>query len=119
MGKKVGFVTNNSIYTRTEYEKKFASMGVELGQNELIHPAIATVRYLKRVKFEGLIFCIGSAGCKAQLKAAGYEYIEGPQEQVHSVEELAKKLLVRMAIFSRRKVQKLSRRGKLRPKTFQ
>lgn len=62
--------------------KKLISQKLNLFQDDVMHPALATVSYLRNINFKGLIYCIGSNEFKKKLKEAGYDYIDGPHEQI-------------------------------------
>jgi ribonucleotide monophosphatase NagD (HAD superfamily) len=49
----------------------------ETHPENILHPARNIVNYLKRIEFEGLIYCIGSTVFKDVLKAAGFQLIDG------------------------------------------
>lgn len=55
----------------------FTSIGVDIKEQDLVHPAVSVVRYLKEIKFKGVIYCIASAPFKKYLTNAGYDIIDG------------------------------------------
>ncbi|XP_063701330.1 uncharacterized protein LOC134831519 [Culicoides brevitarsis] len=80
LGKGLKFVTNNSVRSQKNYEMMFESLGVEIQEDDLIHPVRAIIKHLKEIDFHGLIYCVGSSTFKNCLKDAGYELIDDPME---------------------------------------
>lgn len=76
-GKKVIFVTNNSIRPIREQIERFHEYGMPVKAEDVIHPAQSIVEYLKQIDFEGLIYCLASSSFKDHLRNAGYELLEG------------------------------------------
>lgn len=98
-GKKIVYVTNNSLRSDDEYRTKFAQSdiaakvvsgssrrfrgilhGIMFGfflKEDVMHPALATIHYLQREKFKGLVYTIGSPVFRQTIAKAGFETIEG------------------------------------------
>lgn len=76
-GKKVVYVSNNSVRTLENYKEQVHKLGHELAEEDLIHPAISVVRYLKSINFQGLIYAICAEPFLKLLKEAGFEVITG------------------------------------------
>ncbi|XP_046802398.1 4-nitrophenylphosphatase isoform X1 [Lucilia cuprina] len=76
IGKHVAFVTNNSIISTKDQLSKFASCGLEIEENDLIHPAKTICDYLKMENFEGLILCFASRVFKEHLHENGFQIVE-------------------------------------------
>ncbi|XP_055680892.1 uncharacterized protein LOC129788675 [Lutzomyia longipalpis] len=83
VGKRVVYVSNNSIRTDEAYEKRITDIGATYRQENLVHPIHSIIRYLKKINCQGLIYHIGIAHTGNLLRAAGFNVIEGPT----SVEE--------------------------------
>ncbi|MEG1931705.1 MAG: HAD-IIA family hydrolase [Pygmaiobacter sp.] len=66
------FLTNNSSKGRADYFAKFAAMGVQLSEEELLTSADATIDYLKMQPFGKDILLVGTESLAAQFEAAGY-----------------------------------------------
>ncbi|XP_038120969.1 phosphoglycolate phosphatase 2-like [Culex quinquefasciatus] len=79
-GKKVVYVSNNSVRTLENYKEQVHKLGHGLAEEDLIHPAISVVRYLKSINFQGLIYAICAEPFLKLLKEAGFEVITGPNE---------------------------------------
>lgn len=45
---------------------------------------------MRKINFKGLIYCIGSTEFKKKLHEAGYEYIDGPNQQIEDFVSLWK-----------------------------
>ncbi|KAK3912652.1 Glycerol-3-phosphate phosphatase [Frankliniella fusca] len=67
-GKKVLFVTNNSVLPPF---KKFERIGYPVEQNEVVYPAIAIGRYLEKIGFKKKAFVMGVEHFKDQLRSRG------------------------------------------------
>lgn len=77
LNKRIGFVTNNSYQSKELFESRFRD---ELQhqfnyQEDILHPAEATVTYLKSIDFQGMIYLIASDPFRAVLEAAGFQCI--------------------------------------------
>lgn len=74
--KSLAYVSNNSFLSRQKYEEHFANLGINFDYDkDLVHPAAATVAYLKKLQFQGIVYVIGSEPFKAVLEDAGIEFI--------------------------------------------
>ncbi|KAG4078050.1 hypothetical protein HA402_002101 [Bradysia odoriphaga] len=89
-GKRVIFISNNSVRPHEKYVEKFKEGNINASMDDVLHPSIACVCYLRKINFKGLIYCIGSAEFKKKLKEAGYEYIDGPHEKIEDFATLWK-----------------------------
>ncbi|XP_065365931.1 uncharacterized protein LOC135958917 [Calliphora vicina] len=76
IGKQVAFVTNNSIISTKDQLSKFAGCGLDIEENDLIHPAKTICDYLKIENFEGLILCFASRVFKDHLRENGFQIVE-------------------------------------------
>lgn len=74
LGKNVGFVTNNTLYTVDDLMKNLTPFGVKT--NEIINPNLSLVQYLKKINFQKDIYVIGSQALKSLLTDAGHKLIE-------------------------------------------
>lgn len=101
IGKRVIYITNNSMRSDDEYQKKFLDSGIVaemvyikhfdaattgiiyiqlnfvLSQDNVMHPAVSTVEYLRQRNFTGLAYTIGSPVFRSALQAAGFNTIDG------------------------------------------
>lgn len=89
-GKTLRYITNNSVRTFDHYAAQFRTLGITLTPSDIIHPALAIVRHLKSIHFEGLIFCLATQPFKNVLINAGFELTEGPDQPL---EESFKKII--------------------------
>uniref|UniRef100_A0A182NP27 4-nitrophenylphosphatase n=1 Tax=Anopheles dirus TaxID=7168 RepID=A0A182NP27_9DIPT len=90
-GKRVVFVSNNSVRTMQDYrEKLFKITDHTVDDDDILHPAKVVIEYLRERKFDALCYVIGSANFKACLREAGFQVLDGPDEPVsESVREVA------------------------------
>lgn len=80
-GKKLAFISNNGMRTMAEYGKKFQSLGIEAQPEDIVHPALTTVRYLKSVNMQDAVYCIATEVFKDYLREAGYLVLDEPKER--------------------------------------
>lgn len=81
-GKKLKFVTNNSVRPEADYQEMFKQINIELNDSDLIHPIKAIISHLKEINFEGSIYCIACTNVKTILKDAGFEIVDDPMDLV-------------------------------------
>uniref|UniRef100_T1PGZ1 Haloacid dehalogenase-like hydrolase n=1 Tax=Musca domestica TaxID=7370 RepID=T1PGZ1_MUSDO len=77
-GKKLTFITNNSVRPEEQCLEKLKKVNIEIDANDLIHPSKSIIEYLKSIKFEGLIYAIASESIKNALRKEGFQIIDGP-----------------------------------------
>lgn len=95
LGKKLKFISNNSVRPQENYDEMFSKLAISIDENDLIHPVRSIVKYLKRINFEGLIYCIASTQFKNVLRSAGFELIDDPMEIIpESFSYAVKKIIV-------------------------
>ena len=70
-------MSNNSVRTLENYKEQVQKLGHELVEENLVHPAISVVRYLKSINFQGLIYAICAEPFRNTLRDAGFEVISG------------------------------------------
>uniref|UniRef100_A0A1B0C9C4 Putative pyridoxal phosphate phosphatase n=2 Tax=Lutzomyia longipalpis TaxID=7200 RepID=A0A1B0C9C4_LUTLO len=80
-GKRVIYVSNNSVCPDSVYERKIKSIGATYRQEDLVHPIHTIIYYLKKIKCRDLIYFIGSDHTKNILSSAGFNVICGPTEK--------------------------------------
>ncbi|XP_052860646.1 uncharacterized protein LOC128267770 [Anopheles cruzii] len=80
-GKKLAFISNNGMRTMDEYRKKFNALGIDVKQDEIVHPALTTVHYLKSIDMHDAVYCIGTEVFKDYLRRAGFAVLDGPIER--------------------------------------
>lgn len=76
-GKKVVYVTNNSIRPIKEQIDRFHEYGISVREEDVVHPAQTIVEFLKQIELKGLIYCLASRSFKDHLRNAGYELLDG------------------------------------------
>lgn len=80
-GKKLAFISNNGMRTMEEYQKKFHSLGIDALEEEIVHPALTTVHYLKSIRMRDAVYCIGTEVFKDYLRKAGFKVLDGVREK--------------------------------------
>ncbi|XP_055711901.1 uncharacterized protein LOC129806986 [Phlebotomus papatasi] len=81
-GKRVIYVSNNSTRPAKEYEAKILKMGAKFRYENLVHPMLSIIYYLKKVNFQGLIYVIGTTHTKKLIREAGFKVLDGPNGEV-------------------------------------
>ncbi|XP_073835490.1 glycerol-3-phosphate phosphatase [Musca autumnalis] len=81
-GKKLTFITNNSVRPEEQCVEKLKRNKIDIDAHDLIHPSKSIIEYLKSIKFEGTIYAIASESIKNALKKEGFQILEGPHEIV-------------------------------------
>jgi NagD protein len=70
------FLTNNSQRTRRDVATKLQRLGIEVEEEHVFTCAMATARYLARVKPSGTAFVIGEGGLLTALHSNGYAIVD-------------------------------------------
>ncbi|XP_054730352.1 uncharacterized protein LOC129239084 [Anastrepha obliqua] len=93
-GKRVLFVTNNSLQTDEGYVKKFSDIGVENFQkDDIIHPAKSMVHYLKRQNIKQPVFSLCYDTANETLRSGGLNVITleaPPNVQIQTIADVTK-----------------------------
>lgn len=74
LGKNIGFITNNSLYTVDDLMNILKPFGAKT--NEIVTPNLSLRQYLKKINFQKDIYVIGSQALKSLLTDAGHKVIE-------------------------------------------
>uniref|UniRef100_A0A1L8DZA8 Putative pyridoxal phosphate phosphatase n=1 Tax=Nyssomyia neivai TaxID=330878 RepID=A0A1L8DZA8_9DIPT len=77
-GKKVIYVSNNSVRSDAQYEMKINEIGATYRKENIVHPILSTIWYLKKINFQGLIYFVGTTVAKDRLLAEGFNIVDGP-----------------------------------------
>uniref|UniRef100_A0A182QHD5 4-nitrophenylphosphatase n=1 Tax=Anopheles farauti TaxID=69004 RepID=A0A182QHD5_9DIPT len=82
-GKRVVFVSNNSVRSMEDYREKVLTITDHtVDDDDILHPAKLVIEYLREIKFDALCYVIGSANFKACLREAGFQVLDGPDDPV-------------------------------------
>ena len=78
MDRKVLFLTNNSKYTRGQYEAKLVGMGIECSEGEIMTSSTATASFLEEnYELRGkTAYMIGGDGLREELSKTGLRLVE-------------------------------------------
>ncbi|KAG9149181.1 hypothetical protein Leryth_003182 [Lithospermum erythrorhizon] len=87
-GKRLVFVTNNSTKSRKQYGKKFETLGLNVGEEEIFASSFAAAAYLKSIDFpkDKKVYVVGEDGILKELELAGYQYLGGPDDGGKKIE---------------------------------
>lgn len=77
-GKRVYYVTNNTMRPQSDYNEMFVTMGIANGMDNLLHPAIAITKYLKMKNMTQRIFAVANSFAIDFYKSAGFDVFTGP-----------------------------------------
>lgn len=82
------FVTNNSTKSRKQYGKKFETLGLTVGEEEIFASSFAAAAYLKSIDFpqDKKVYVIGEVGILKELELAGFKYLGGPDDGDRRIE---------------------------------
>ncbi|XP_042452146.1 phosphoglycolate phosphatase 2 isoform X1 [Zingiber officinale] len=88
LGKKLVFVTNNSRKSRKQYAKKFASLGLDVSEEEIFSSSFAAAMFLKQRNFpkEKKVYAVGEEGILEELTLAGFSCLGGPEDGKKEIE---------------------------------
>ncbi|XP_073955290.1 uncharacterized protein isoform X3 [Choristoneura fumiferana] len=78
IGKKVHFLSNNSIRSDENYSKFFKNAGIEDGIENLTIPSKAIAEYLKSINFDKHVYCVTCQETIKTLEANGFKCKYGP-----------------------------------------
>ncbi|KXJ84480.1 hypothetical protein RP20_CCG004826 [Aedes albopictus] len=78
--KRLVYVSNNSVRTLPNYRDQVRKLGHEVDDEDVVHPVVSVIKYLKSIDFKGLIYAICAQPFLDALRDAGYEVIHGPSE---------------------------------------
>jgi NagD protein len=76
------FLTNNSQRTRRDVATKLARMGIEVEEEHVFTCAMATARFLAKVRPNGTAFVIGEGGLLTALHQNGFAIVEQDPDYV-------------------------------------
>lgn len=90
MGKKICFVTHNHFYERGDIHRKLSEIIPNLTIDDIITPCSAMIAYLKEIKFDKVIWYLGTKICKRELLNAGFKVA---QTKVTTLDESSNAIL--------------------------
>ena len=96
-GRRRLVLTNNSIYTPRDLSARLATMGLDVGEDELWTAALATAAFVQSQRPDGTAFVLGEAGLTTALHAVGYvltdrdpDYVILGETRTYSFEAITK-----------------------------
>ena len=72
-GRRVAFLSNKPLQTRTEYARKLTTLGIPTGDDEVINSSLVLARHLATLDPGAPVFVIGEPPLIAELVAHGFE----------------------------------------------
>lgn len=79
IGKKVYFVTNSPVKTRSDLQQDAAKRGFNITENQILSASYATAKYLQNLNFTKKVYTIGHSAIVSELNACGIECIRPEQ----------------------------------------
>lgn len=80
-GKPVFYLTNNSGLTREQYVERLRAMGIPSETSYFMTSAWAATQYVLSQYGKARVFVVGEPGLQSELRNAGIQTIENPDEQ--------------------------------------
>lgn len=91
LGKRVLFVTNNSVRTDAEYLESFRADNITATMADVLHPPSVCVETLRARRFDGLVYAIGMGNFRMYLERAGVRLVpQETREQLQTFTDLFK-----------------------------
>ena len=72
-GRRIAFLTNKPLQTRTEYAAKLTRLGVPAGPDDVINSSLVLARYLRDRDPGAPVFVIGEPPMVEEMRAHGFE----------------------------------------------
>lgn len=72
-GRRVVFLSNKPIQTRSDYAAKLSQLGIPTAPEEVVNSSLVLARYLQRLDPGASCFVIGEPPLVAELRAHGFE----------------------------------------------
>lgn len=90
LGKRVYFVTNMPVKTRSELQEAAIDHGYEISKDEILSVSYVTAKYLHDIKFDKKVYLIGSLGISQEFDQFGIRYIDSDNcKKVNAVNVIA------------------------------
>lgn len=78
-GRRIVFLTNKPLYSRQEYAKKLATLGIPAEEGDVISSSYVLARYLANRAPGARVYVIGEPPLLAELEQAGLSLCEDPE----------------------------------------
>jgi phosphoglycolate/pyridoxal phosphate phosphatase family enzyme len=72
-GRRVAFLTNKPLETRTDYARKLSRLGVPAAPDDVVNSSLVLARHLRTLDAGAPVFVIGERPLVAELAAHGFE----------------------------------------------
>src|SRR5687768_15552491 len=72
-GRRVAFLSNKPLYTRTDYAAKLTRLGIPATPHDVVNSSIVLARHLAALDRGAPVFAIGEPPLLAELAAHGFE----------------------------------------------
>lgn len=83
-GRRIAFVSNKPLHSRQDYATKLTKLGVPATESDVIHSSYILARYLVTSTPNAKVFAIGEPPLLEELRSAGIELCEDP-DQIETV----------------------------------
>jgi len=78
-GRRIVFLTNKPLYSRTDYAQKLTGLGIETGEDDVINSSFVLARYLAGSAPGARVYPIGEPPLLAELEKAGLSLCDDPE----------------------------------------
>ncbi|XP_033216015.1 glycerol-3-phosphate phosphatase-like [Belonocnema kinseyi] len=90
LGKKIFFVTNNSLQTTKQFVEKCKNMGFIAEEEDMLCTSLLVATYLKELNFKKKVYIVGSEGIAKELAAVGIESFGWGPDVLNDISEVPK-----------------------------
>lgn len=75
LGKRVRFISNNSLHSAQGYSDMFGKMKLMVAEEDVVTPVVAILNYLKGIGFEKKLLVLGSKKLREQFVEGGFDIL--------------------------------------------
>ncbi len=79
-GKRTVFLSNNPTHTRQDYAAKLTRLGLPTSVEDVVNSSVVMVDFLRHHLPQARLFVMGEEPLQAELRAAGFELTDAPQQ---------------------------------------
>src|SRR5262245_17474971 len=78
-GRRVAFLSNKPLQTRTDYAEKLARLGIPAEPDDVITSSLVLARHLRHLDPGAPVYVIGEPPMQAEMRAHGFEVRDDPR----------------------------------------
>src|SRR5262249_12629133 len=72
-GRRVAFLSNKPLQTRTDYAEKLTRLGIPAAPDDVINSSLVLARHLRQLDPGATVYVIGEPPMQAEMRAHGFE----------------------------------------------